>query len=401
MKRESGKFVFDIGLLVLAFTLVLTNAFVVYLFFNYSNNLQYSAKAIKKFDLSTPETDFATDLSTTTRKKTTFQGFPGDLPVSNSFYYYAQGKEKKLGGINFLFFGDLMVDRHVKEKIDKHGFDYLFANIAGEDKRFFRGVDIISANLEGAVTDDGKHYKPQMSYDFAFAPEIIAKFNAYNFNFFNLANNHFADQGEQGIIETRQNLDSLGMAYSGCKDKKVGDCSVKIINVGGLRIGMAGFSMVYGTFNESEAAELIKKLASTTDKIIVNIHWGVEYKHKFNTTQQRVAHGLIDAGADIIIGHHPHVVEGMEVYRGKPIFYSLGNFIFDQYFSVDTQEELAVGINLADEQETIFLFPLKSESSQLELMKDKSKKVFLEKFVDWSALDSNLVSQAKEGIIIF
>ena len=124
---------------------------------------------------------------------------PGQLPP---------GPEER--SLRLLFFGDLMIDRHVGEKITKYGFDYPFADIKRTTPDFWSGYDLISANLEGAATDRGAHYKPDQAYDFAFAPELIKKLHNYNFSFFNLANNHLADQGERGIIETENNLQKSG-----------------------------------------------------------------------------------------------------------------------------------------------------------------------------------------------
>ncbi|MFH1522730.1 MAG: CapA family protein [Patescibacteria group bacterium] len=302
--------------------------------------------------------------------------------------------------LNFLFFGDMMLDRHVGEKIRADGLSYIFEKLAGEENRFFQGIDLISANLEGAVTNNGAHYLPVMDYDFAFAPELIQELKNYNFNFFNLANNHFADQGERGIIETRENLDELDFDYIGCQDGKVGECSIKIMDIAGQKIGMAGFSMVYSKLDDGKMTEVVSTLASSTDLVIINIHWGVEYEHYFNKTQQNIAYKLIEAGADIIIGHHPHVAQGMEIYKGKPIFYSLGNFIFDQYFSKDTQEGLAIGINVNNEKFDIFFYPFKSKLSQAELMKDREKEEFLSNLLSWSDIQEEYIEEIKKGILI-
>jgi poly-gamma-glutamate synthesis protein (capsule biosynthesis protein) len=144
--------------------------------------------------------------------------------------------------------------------------------------------------------------------------------------------------------------------------------------------------------------KIIADLNGRTDLIIVNIHWGVEYEHVFNKTQQDLARDLIDSGADIIIGHHPHVVQGLEIYKNKPIFYSLGNFIFDQDFSRDTQEELAVEINFnPDGQAKARLYPLLSRQSQPSLMAGKEKENYLKKIAGWSKGDSELFEQIKKG----
>lgn len=308
-----------------------------------------------------------------------------------------QRGEEKTPHLRLLFFGDLMLDRHIGEKIKEKGFPYLLENL--DEKKFFHGYDLIGCNLEGAVTDKGAHYNPAISYDFAFAPEIISNLKKYNFNFFNLANNHFADQGERGIIETRKNLDNLGFYYSGCPDGQIDVCSEKIIEIKGKKIGMAGFSMVYQKIDEAKAARMIRELAETTDLVIVNIHWGQEYEHQFNKIQQETARALIDAGADVIIGHHPHVVQGLEVYKNKPIFYCLGNFIFDQYFSRETQEGLAIGITLAGNKIEINLFPNYSEFSQAQLMAGERKNIFLSWLADNSKADDNLKKEIKAGKI--
>jgi len=322
--------------------------------------------------------------------------------------------------IKLLFFGDMMLDRHVKEKIEQNGIDYLFKNFypegdipkcrlqdAHSDDCFFNDYDLISCNLEGAVTNNGAHYAPVVDYDFAFAPELIDQLKNYNFNFFNLANNHFYDQGERGIIETRDNLDKLGFYYSGCQDGAIAECSSEVINIAhstspgqaDIKIGIAGFSMVYSKLDMPEVEREIRQLASTTDLVVVNMHWGQEYEHQFNQVQQDVAYQLIDAGADVIIGHHPHVIQGLELYKNKPIFYSLGNFIFDQYFLEDTQQGLAVSIHITDEQREYFLFPFESKLSQVELMEDKDKKMFLEKLVEWSKVGEEVANQIKLGKI--
>ncbi|MFH1713281.1 MAG: CapA family protein, partial [Candidatus Jacksonbacteria bacterium] len=170
--------------------------------------------------------------------------------------------------------------------------------------------------------------------------------------------------------------------------------------VANQKIGMAGFSMVYSQFDVESAQEVIRQLAAETDLIIVNIHWGAEYEHQFNQTQQSIAHKLIDAGADIIIGHHPHVAQGMEIYQNKPIFYSLGNFVFDQYFSPDTQEGLALGVNITDDERHFFLFPIQSHLSQVELMTGKTKQEFLRRFAEWSMADIDYLEEIQNGRMI-
>ncbi len=356
------------GILFIVFGLVVLAGFVMIFILSFSYNVKTS--------------EFVEGDSLAVEKKLSDKDYLNSL-VNN--------KDKK---IKIAFFGDVMIDRNVKNKIDKNSFNYLFAKVASSSKwQDVLESDAIVANLEGAVTDKGAHYKPDMSYDFAFAPERIEELRDYGFDTFNIANNHLADQGESGIIETSKNLDELGIFYFGCHDRQVGECSIKTKEINGRKIGWAGFSMVYGKLDEELAIDKIKHLASSTDLVIVNMHWGVEYEHHFNKAQQTLAHKLIDAGADIIIGHHPHVVQGMEIYKKRPIFYSLGNFIFDQYFSLDTQQGLGVLLEINDDNFDIILLPIKSKASQISWMDQKEKDIFLEEVVSWSLLQAEDVDQ--------
>lgn len=301
--------------------------------------------------------------------------------------------------LNLLFFGDLMLDRHIGEKLTGRHLDYLLGSLSGGTPGFFAGYDLIGANLEGAVTPRGAHYPPVMSYDFAFTPERVEELKKYGFNFFNIANNHITDQGGRGLTETREELTKLGLAYSGASDATIDENSVKVIERSGQKIALIGLSMVYHDFDLLAATTLIQEAKKNVDLVIVNIHWGTEYQHQFNKQQQKIGRALIDAGADIIIGHHPHVVQGMEIYQGKPIFYSLGNFIFDQYFSPDTQQGLAVKLNIETDKILVSLFPLQSQGAVVNLMSDQEKIKFLDKYAAWSGNHDNLSDQIRKQLI--
>lgn len=280
--------------------------------------------------------------------------------------------------IKMLFWGDLMLDRYVKNKIDIKGFDYIFEKI---EPKFFTNYDLISANLEGTVTDDGQHYDPVKEYDFAFKPEVVQNLKKYNFNFFNIANNHIDDQGLIGIKQTRDNLDKMDFDYAGCPNTVISDCSSKIIEIKNTKIGMIGLSSLWHELNQEKINKMFTDLKKQTDLIIVNIHWGEEYATTSNPLQQKLGHMLIDSGADLIIGHHPHVIQEIETYKNKYIFYSLGNFIFDQYFSKETQDGIAVQINIIDKKISYDLLPFHSHNSQIKLLSRTEKENKLSDFL--------------------
>ncbi len=283
--------------------------------------------------------------------------------------------------IRLLFFGDLMLDRHVGEIIERNSLDSLLSKLNEEE--FTHNYDIVAANLEGAVTNEGAHFEPHNIYDFAFKPEIVAQLKNYGFNFFSVANNHVADQGIRGIEETYQNLSDLNFNYLGCQDSSffvdnnnlpsfnsklsLHNCSARLMEVKGHKIIFLAFSIVYGVIDEAEIIRQIESLRDEVDWLIVLPHWGIEYQNKAAPSQERLAKKMIEAGADAIIGSHPHVIQNYEVYQNKPIFYSLGNFIFDQYFSIETQEGLAVSLTFNKNTYPQFhIYKIKTRSSKIE-----------------------------------
>jgi len=228
----------------------------------------------------------------------------------------------------------------------------------------------------------------------------MSELKKYNFNFFDIANNHITDQGTKGLSETRRNLTQLGFNYSGSADAQVDDNSLYIKKIKDQNVAFVGLSMVYHEVDLAKAKALIKDAQSKADLVVVNLHWGKEYQLQFNDKQQTLAHSLIESGADLIIGTHPHVVQGMEVYQGKPIFYSLGNFIFDQYWSVETQRELALGIDWQTDRLVIKFYPLQSIKSVPSLMTGKDKSQFIADYIKRSKLNQAQIEQVRKGELV-
>lgn len=309
-------------------------------------------------------------------------------------------EEDVIEPLKFLFFGDVMLDRNVAEILKKRSLTALLSGLRTEDLDFFQNKDLVSANLEGAVTNDGKHYSPVNKYDFAFEIGIVEELKNYNFNYFALANNHFFDQGQLGVDETRENLTNSNFYFSGAPDAKIDEYSRQDVEIRDKDVAMISLSMVYNHFDRERAKELIIKSKKETDLVIVNIHWGNEYEHNFNFYQQEVGRILVEAGADIIIGHHPHVVQGIEIYQGQPIFYSLGNFIFDQYFSAATQEGLALEIVVDDDKISVLFLPFNSVRSAPSFLNKEEKKKFLDKYITWSKIEAQVEEEIRNGYLV-
>jgi poly-gamma-glutamate synthesis protein (capsule biosynthesis protein) len=160
-----------------------------------------------------------------------------------------------------------------------------------------------------------------------------------------LGNNHILNFGQAGVSSTKKYLDDANVQYFGAP----GGNKSAIKNVNGVNIAFV-------SYNEFLSSDIIGEQNATIDEIkvarksagivVVFCHWGVEYNLKNTDSQKTLARQFIDAGADLVIGSHPHVIEPMEIYNGKRIYYSLGNFIFDQYFSEDVRKGEGVVVTI-------------------------------------------------------
>jgi poly-gamma-glutamate synthesis protein (capsule biosynthesis protein) len=303
--------------------------------------------------------------------------------------------------ITIMAFGDMMLGRYVRTLMDKYGKDYVFQKIAMGENPFYGEADILFANLEGPIKGTG--YKHQTATVFGFHTDTAAFLKEYGFDVLSIANNHALDQKADGRDTTIAALEERGIGWCG-NVKNVEEESVYYGEIDDASVAFVCFNDVtYGLYKD-QALELIKTVRPKVDYLIVSIHWGYEYKHTPNNVLQvELGHALIDAGADFIIGHHPHVVQSFEKYNGKLIFYSLGNFVFDQYWSRATQEELGIKIILDkndDGMETaVELFPMKSEMSQPRLMTDEEKTKWIKEFLAYGKYDETTVLEVNEGLI--
>jgi poly-gamma-glutamate capsule biosynthesis protein CapA/YwtB (metallophosphatase superfamily) len=245
---------------------------------------------------------------------------------------FLSGCAGKSDNLTILFAGDLMPDRGTRDVIGVHGMDYLFENV----QNVFRNADFAVANLE-CVACDTTCKPADKEYTFRANPEWLSSLNKNGITHVTLANNHSCDFGEKGVKQTISNLNLYGIKPIGYSQNNNAASEPVLLKKGNNIVAV--FSSCFlkqncksiSSENVSGLSEKIKafKAAHNSTIIIVCLHWGVEMKDKPTSEQVEQAHQLIQAGADAIIGHHPHVVQTIEVYRGKYIFYSLGNFIFD------------------------------------------------------------------------
>lgn len=221
----------------------------------------------------------------------------------------------------------------------------------------FSAADIAFVNLEAPFSDRGSPTTKGMI--FKAAPDMIEALSCAGIDVVSTANNHARDSGAYGVAFTvdwlaRHGIQAVGTALTG-EDAHKG----VVITRHGVRFGFLAYTFDQSNGNYKDADERVAMLdpvrvrqdianmRSRADVVIVSMHAGVEYQPKPNQQQREFAHAAIDAGARIVVGHHPHVVQPIEPYGGGVIFYSLGNLVFDQFQRRETQQGLVV--------ETIFL----------------------------------------------
>lgn len=303
--------------------------------------------------------------------------------------------EEKAPAITIQFFGDMMLERNVAKAMGARGLDYIFENVvssvgAQNFVPLLGGTDLTIANLEGPFAP--VRIKTSKSIAFRFDPKLAEQLKAYGFSAFSLANNHSYDMGRANVKFTRQTLDKAGLGFFG-DELSEGPEYTYVTNT----IAFIGLHNTYHNLDLKKVEAALNDAREQAKLVVVNVHWGEEYKKISNKKQRNLAHWLIDHGADAIIGHHPHVVQEMEIYEGKPIFYSLGNFIFDQYFSAPTQEGLSVVLSFSSSTvSSIELRPFYSIKSKIFEMTGERK----DKFLEWFSKNSRLGGAQIESDII-
>lgn len=267
--------------------------------------------------------------------------------------------KKKDEGIKMLFVGDVMLDRGVRNAIRREGPHYPFSGVRG----LFSGNDLVVGNLEGTFTDEPSiSEKDNSVLRFTFDPSLASMLKEFGFSGVSLANNHTLDFGRRGYESTQRSLDEQGIFHFG---SPLNDRNLSVqISVNGEKICFIGY---HGLF-ESDISPVVAELGRLVEcgYKIVFAHWGDEYVDE-NEEQKRIGRAFIDAGADLVIGHHPHIVQSVDVYKGRAVFYSLGNFLFDQDFSVETRQGLAIRLELTEEEERFELIPVEMSRARLYL----------------------------------
>jgi gamma-polyglutamate biosynthesis protein CapA len=247
-------------------------------------------------------------------------------------------------GISIIGVGDIMLGDHpvrigngVRSQIERNGMEWLFSEV----KHLFAGSDVVFGNLEVVHSDLGlkPNYLPSM--EFRASPESVSAVRAAGFTVVGLANNHCMEHGRSAFLETVDRLTAVGVAVAGIRGPERGVEPYEM-TAAGRKVVLLAFSMrpeayskepvlPYCLADENEILQRVAEVRERADVLILSLHWGEEFMEYPSRSQVAFAHRLVDAGVNVILGHHPHVLQGVERYRGAVIAYSLGNFVFDMW----------------------------------------------------------------------
>lgn len=231
--------------------------------------------------------------------------------------------------VKVVLLGDVMLGRSVMtQSLKINNPRYPFLKVADRLKK----ADLVFANLEAPFVEGCQ--KTDSGMIFCADPKMVEGLSYANISVVSLSNNHITNYGQKGLADTKKILTEAKIDYTG-------DGNLAIKEIRGLKFGFLGFNFVSSSPTNVDY-KMINDSKKLVDILIVGVHWGGEYQDKANATQREVAKKLVESGADVVVGHHPHWVQDEEKIDGKPVYYSLGNFVFDQPWSEKTKEGLAV-----------------------------------------------------------
>jgi len=232
--------------------------------------------------------------------------------------------------------GDIMLAGRWAPAIRESGYETPFNGVASE----LRAADITIANLESPIANSGVEFTGK-KFRFRAEPEVAGALKRSGINLVTLANNHSMDFGKDALADTLKHLDAAGITWIGAGENLAAARKVALYTIRGHKIAFLGYSLTQppdffagstraGTARGYEKiyTDDIRRARLQADHVIVSFHWGTEGKKGIQPYQRAAAHKAIEAGADVIIGHHPHVLRGIERYKAGIVFYSLGNFTF-------------------------------------------------------------------------
>jgi poly-gamma-glutamate synthesis protein (capsule biosynthesis protein) len=278
-----------------------------------------------------------------------------NLPIESTPDLQSLPTEKSTtNSITILIGGDIMLDRYIRKIGEQYGYNSLFSGVS----TLFHSADIGVANLEGPVTENASktlvNGSTTDSFSFTFATSSVDAIKHAGITLLSLANNHSDNFGRSGVAETHTWLSKAGLSWFG--DPANLTTSDRTICKNSICITFVGYSEFHKGYPQT--VDLVKKLSDEGHFVVVMAHWGDEYATSAPMRVQGEARGFVDAGAKAVIGSHPHVIESTEWIGGVPIVYSLGNLVFDQFFSPEVMNGEIVELTISKDRGIVKLIKM-------------------------------------------
>lgn len=316
-----------------------------------------------------------------------FSGRPNE-PGTSYFVFFCRADDGQ-DPLIITAVGDVMLSRGVGGVLDKTTVE----NAVSEVRPYFQDTDLGFANLESVFSAD-QTTTCSKPYCFKANPAYVEFLKQLKIDHVSVSNNHNYDYGRKSFADSLAHLSEANIAaVGGYQNANV----PAVTEINDKAVVMLAFDATTYTMNADQVKDEIAE-APSGDILIVSFHWGVEYQHYPTAKQKELAHAAVEAGADLVIGHHPHVLQGIEKYQDGLILYSLGNFVFDQ-FGFDENESLIVQAVLSKDSRQLRLQPVRIEGFLPRLANQPEREQTLARLASWS--DSNLKEAIQSGIIIW
>lgn len=318
----------------------------------------------------------------------------------------ASDAEVQQSEVSLLFAGDVLLSNHVLQAYQKAGG---ISGVLDEGYRLEIGqADFFMVNEEFPFSNRGVAAADK-EYTFRLAPEWVSVLQEMRIDGVTLANNHALDFGQEALLDTCEVLDQAGILHTGAGANLAAAKEPVIIEKDGIRVGVIGTTRVIpeagwaagnshpgmlSTYDATVVLAEIKELRENCDVVVVMVHWGIERDEKPQEYQRTLGKQYIDAGADLVVGSHPHVLQGIEFYNGRPIVYSLGNFVFGS--SIPQTMLLQVSLSADSGQMSYRLLPGTSSAGYTRMLTDAGK---LQEFYQYMERISFGVTFDEQGVI--
>jgi len=296
---------------------------------------------------------------------------------------------------SLILVGDVLLARNIEFLMNQKGPDYPYRGLTFTT---IARKPAVVGNFESSIPQE--HLPtPVRQIRFSVSASYIPELALSGFTHLSLANNHSFDFAQAGFDNTKQVLEQNQLTSFGHPNQLDLD-AVEFIELQDKIVAVIAAHTLHQLPAYSELKAVFDYAIARSDFQLVYVHWGTEYIAVHDARQREAAERFVAAGADAVVGHHPHVVQDIELIAGVPVFYSLGNYIFDQYDSPDTQEGLLLHLELTDTQPRISLLPVTSVGtlSQPRFMKKESHAPFLENLAKRS--DPQLRESIRSGQIL-